>query len=179
MLNDFPEGFFVAFTVEDCQSDASVTEASRSPDSVHVALVVRVNYPVIRLNGHIKVDDKLDLAHVEPARQQIRCNDGVDLTLPELLYVLISLFFGHLTEDDGTFVAVVLKLIEKELRILKGIYENDGLCVLSESIIDIFDEVNLSLRLTFVEELLNVVKFKSLYLEADLDRLIENFGYFL
>jgi len=158
VFHDLPECFLVLLTVEDCQSNAGVTKTARSTDSVHVVLVVWKDLAILSLDGDIEVNDELDLVHVEAAREKICGNDGTDRSCSELLNVFISLFFRHLSEDDCALVPIVLKLHEEELCELQSVHENDGLCVLREGVIDLFDEVDLALGLALVVELLDVVE---------------------
>ena len=114
MFSNLPEGYLILISVEDGESNTSVAEASGSPNAVHVALIVRLMSLIS--DGHVKVDDQLNFVHVEATREQICGNDGVDLALSELLNVLVSLFFFHVSHYDNHCVAAIFEDPEDLLR---------------------------------------------------------------
>ncbi len=95
--------------------------------------------------------------HVEAAGEQVGSDDGVDGANSELLDVLVSLLLGHVTEDQGDLVPIVLELSEEHLCIVLGVHENDRLGALREGVVNLLDEINLALGRALVVELLHVL----------------------
>ena len=155
VLYDAPEAFLVLLTIEQGKGNAGVSETTCSTDAMHVVLIVR--YGTVFLCGHIKIDDKLNLMHVEAAGKQVGSDYGVNRSNSELLDVLVSLLLGHITEDQGDLVPTVLERPEECLCELFGVHENYRLGAHREGVVDFLYEVDLALGWALEVELLHIL----------------------
>ena len=141
---------------------------------MHVVLVVRNGS--ILLGGDIKIDDKLDLRHIEAAGKQVGCDDGVYRANSELVDHLVSLLLGHVTENNNNLIPIFLERSEECLCEFLGVHENDRLSILREGVVDLLDELDLSLGWALVVELLHIVSLYLFNVILDLIGLINHQG---
>jgi hypothetical protein len=104
----------------------------------------------------VKVDDNLNLRHINTPRKHIGSDDDIDFTLAEFFHDEVALLLTHVTEHDRGLVVILSEGVLDQFTEVLGINENDCLSQ-SASVKDIHYEVDLLFGLASVLVLLNVV----------------------
>lgn len=115
--------------------------------------------------------------HVKASRNQISCNEHVDLAFAELFYASVSLIILEISEQDVAPVSIVIELGIYFISEVFGIDEYDGLGVLFESFEELLDEIYLSAEGALLIELLHVIKLDILHLHHNLAGIRDNLSY--
>ena len=91
----------VLVTVIDANGDTLATEATSAANPVNVGLGVTLLLSVGQVHVRdVKVDDNLDLGHVNTPRKHISSDDHIDFTLAEFVHDEVALLLTHVTEHD-------------------------------------------------------------------------------
>lgn len=147
----------VLVTVIDANGDTLATETTSAANPVNVGLGVTLLLSVGQVHiGDVKIDDNLDLGHVNTPRKHIGSDDDIDFTLAEFIHDEVSLLLTHVTEHDRGLVVILSEGVLDQFTEMLGIDENDCLSQ-SASVEDIHYEVDLLFGLASVLVLLNVV----------------------
>ena len=179
MSDDVEEVFLIFFAIEKSESYAWVAESARSSNTVQVTFIV---WEMI-LRGDIEVDDKLYCVHVKTSRENIRCDNHIDLSFSELFDAFVSFFLGQFAEHNKASVTLLIQSVIDIFSKTNCIDENDSLRVIIESLEDFHNVINLFASIALVIELLNVVQLDWLYLHCYLNGILDDFwdllAYFL
>jgi hypothetical protein len=93
---------------------------------------------------------------VKAAAKEVVSDNDVDRANSELFDLLISLLLGHVTEDKGDRVPIVLECSEEFLCERLVVHENDSLGLTREGVVDLLDELDLAVLWALVVELLHI-----------------------
>ena len=127
------------------------------------------------LRGDIEVDDKLYCVHVKTSRENIRCDNHIDLSFSELFDAFVSFFLGQFAEHNKASVTLLIQSVIHVFSKTNGIDENDSLRVIIESLEDFHNVINLFALIALVIELLNVVQLDRTYLHCYLNGILDDF----
>ena len=111
----------------------------------------------------VKVDNNLDLWHVDTPSKHICSDDDIDFTFAEFFHDDVALLLTHVAEHDGGLVVILPQGVLDQFTEMLGIYKNDCLCQ-SASVKNIHYEIDLLFGFASVLVLLNVVQVKLLFL---------------
>ena len=158
----------IAVINSDC--DTSRAKPARTTNPVQVILCITDPFITSTTDSrgrHIKVDNDLNLRHIDTSCQHVRRDNNADFSSPELLNHLISFLVAHLTKYDRGFKIFAAHHFVQAISIILSIDENDSLGHFTD-IENLFDELWLFAFLAAILELLDVIERQLLFLKIDL-----------
>mmetsp|Transcript_13699 Transcript_13699/g.9868 ORF Transcript_13699/g.9868 Transcript_13699/m.9868 type:complete len:201 (-) Transcript_13699:612-1214(-) len=106
---------------------------------------------------YVEVDDELDFRYIKSSCQHVGCDDNLHFPVSELLDVLVSLFVGHVSEDDVHLVVVLPQQVVQNFSVLLVVHEYQ--CLRKLNLVQHpHQELWLLPRITSAVELLYVVQ---------------------
>jgi len=169
-IKDLLQVLTILISVINGDRDAFGAESACAPNSVQVVLAV-TNFSVASraspLRRHIVIYHDLNLRHIDTSCQHVRGYDDADLSRPKFFNHLISLFVGHVTENDCRLQVLTTHHLMQTVSVRLSVDEYDSLGHLTD-IEDVLDEIRLLSRLATILILLDVIQSEDFLLQVDL-----------